>query len=442
MGKGGQSTVTARRSAKRTEAITWAEVEQHAARDDKWLVIDDQVYDISNWQRKHPGGAKLLSHYAGQDATEPFTAFHNDLAAVRKYLKPMHLGAIEQTPETRADRIRRDFAQLRQNAEKQGFFKPSVTFFSLIVGHILMFELLAYVTLRVFGTGWIPYIASVLCYTIVQGQASWTQHDFGHLSVFKSTWMNQMIHEFLMSFTKGASSTWWNHMHYQHHAKPNIIGKDPDVRLESLFVLGDTMAKNVAKEETKMPYNHQHKYFFAVFPPLLFPVYFQIEVFRYTISRRKWFDLAITLMYYAKVLYLYTPMLGFWGTIAYMELVRVLESHWFVWVSQSNHIPMDIEPDSNKPWLELQLVATCNVEKSVFNDWFTGHLNFQIEHHLFPTMPRHNLYKIQPEVQALCAKHGVDYQIKPLYTAFKDIYLRLKESGKSWEEYKDAYHLQ
>ena len=28
----------------------------------------------------------------------------------------------------------------------------------------------------------------------------------------------------------------------------------------------------------------------------------------------------------------------------------------------------------------LQVLATCNVEQSFFNDWFTGHLNFQIEH--------------------------------------------------------------
>lgn len=30
--------------------------------------------------------------------------------------------------------------------------------------------------------------------------------------------------------------------------------------------------------------------------------------------------------------------------------------------------------------LPLQLQATCNVHKSAFNDWFSGHLNFQIEH--------------------------------------------------------------
>jgi fatty acid desaturase len=40
-------------------------------------------------------------------------------------------------------------------------------------------------------------------------------------------------------FLKGASADWWNHMHFQHHSKPNIIDKDPDTRIEPIFVLGD-----------------------------------------------------------------------------------------------------------------------------------------------------------------------------------------------------------
>ena len=59
---------------------------------------------------------------------------------------------------------------------------------------------------------------------------------------------------------------------------------------------------------------------------------------------------------------------------------RCLESHWFTWVTQCNHLPMEIDDDKEKPWLTLQMSATCDLEKSLFNDWFTGHLNFQIEH--------------------------------------------------------------
>lgn len=40
---------------------------------------------------------------------------------------------------------------------------------------------------------------------------------------------------------------------------------------------------------------------------------------------------------------------------------------------------------------------------------------------LFPTMPRHNLHKIAPLVKSLCAKHGIEYQEKPLLRALLDI---------------------
>jgi fatty acid desaturase len=46
-----------------------------------------------------------------------------------------------------------------------------------------------------------------------------------------------------------------------------------------------------------------------------------------------------------------------------------------------SHIPMDIDHDHEEDdWVTLQLKATCNVDSSLFNDWFSGHLNFQIEH--------------------------------------------------------------
>ena len=102
---------------------------------------------------------------------------------------------------------------------------------------------------------------------------------------------------------------------------------------------------------------------------------------------------------------------------------------------------MNIDHDDEKPWVKLQMTATCDVEKSFFNDWFTGHLNFQIEHHLFPTMPRHNLYKIQPLVQSMCKKHGIPYQVKSLMTSFVDIVKSLKHSGELWSAAYHAHHL-
>ena len=51
------------------KSYTMEEVALHTALHDRWLVVDNLVYDVSKWQFKHPGGARIIGHFAGQDAT-------------------------------------------------------------------------------------------------------------------------------------------------------------------------------------------------------------------------------------------------------------------------------------------------------------------------------------------------------------------------------------
>lgn len=419
----------------------WNEVVKHNKRDDKWIVVDGGVYDITKWADKHPGGRSLISHFAGQDATEAFKAFHRDQEYVRKYLKVIKIGELTSSSMDQRATIDADFDELRSQAKNMGVFESSKFFYFIQLVQFVTYEALAYYILKYFGIGWIPMIASMFIQATAQVTASWTQHDFGHRSVFGHRW-DRALHQIVMNFAKGASANWWNHMHYQHHAKPNVIGKDPDVRLDNILVLGDVMPIRIAKKFKKsMPYNFQHQYFFFLLPPLLFPVYFQIMTFHFCIKKRLYLDLLTMAGYFIRAVYTLYPFFGLWWFLFYMFMARVIESHWFTWVSQSNHIPMKIDDDKNLPWLQAQTIATCNLEKSFFNDWFTGHLNFQIEHHLFPTMPRHNAYKIAPLVRKLCERHGIEYKVKPLLTAFCDIIKSLRHSGELWYAAYHAYHM-
>ncbi|XP_066439252.1 acyl-CoA 6-desaturase [Eleutherodactylus coqui] len=442
MGKGGQNGDSCSSECVKSEPrFTWEEVQKHNTRTDKWLVIDRKVYNISDWVRRHPGGLRVISHYAGEDASEAFLAFHPDITFVRKFLKPLYVGELADNEPTQdrgknAQQVE-DFLQLRKTAEEMNLFNASWVFFGLYLGHILALEFLGWATLYYLGTGWIPSIITILLLTVSQAQAGWLQHDFGHLSIFKKSKWNHLGHKFVIGHLKGASANWWNHRHFQHHAKPNIFSKDPDVNMVHIFVLGDTQPVEYGKKKIKyLPYNHQHQYFFLIGPPLLIPLYFTVQIMKTMITRRHWVDLAWSLSYYFRFFYTYIPFFGVFGAIALMNAVRFLESHWFVWVTQMNHIPMEIDHEKHRNWLESQLAATCNIEQSFFNDWFSGHLNFQIEHHLFPTMPRHNFCKIAPLVRSLCKKYNVNYEEKTLYGAMRDIVGSLRKSGDLW---LDAY---
>ncbi|XP_007440899.1 fatty acid desaturase 1-like [Python bivittatus] len=424
--------------------FTWEEIGLRTGRiephlRERWLVIDRKVYDISSFFQRHPGGSRVISHYAGQDATDAFTAFHLHKAQASKYLNSLLIGELahdQPSSEPSKDELLiKDFRELRSTVEKMGLLTPNLWFFFLIFIHIILCDVGAWLTIWYFGTSSVPFFVGCALFTIAQGQMSWLQHDLGHLSVFSTSKWNHVVHRLFISQLKGLPVSWWNNLHFQHHAKPNCFRKDPDLNMHPLvFALGKKLAREIGLQKTKfMPYNHQHKYFFIMAPVLIIP-FFQLSIYYFTIKRREWLDLALIISYQIRIFLIYIPIMGFNSFMAYYWLSRFVEANWFIWVSQMNHIPMNIDHDANLDWVSTQLHATCNVDQSFFNDWFTGHLNFQIEHHLFPTMPRHNYSKVAPLVKSLCAKHGIPYQSKPLLTAFGDILRSLKDSGEAWLE--------
>uniref|UniRef100_A0A8B9PA08 Cytochrome b5 heme-binding domain-containing protein n=1 Tax=Apteryx owenii TaxID=8824 RepID=A0A8B9PA08_APTOW len=388
--------------------FTWEEIRIHNGRGqgrEQWLVIDRKVYDISEFSKRHPGGSRVISHYAGQDATDAFVAFHNDKALVKKYLKSLVIGELApDQPSSESNKKVKDFRELRCAVEKMGLLKPNHIFFFLIFLHILILDAASWLIVWYFGISLVPFFVGIALFTIAQIQMSWFQHDLGHCSVFRKPKWNRLLQIVVINVLKGLPASWWNHLHNQHHAKPNCFRKDPDLNMHPLlFSLGKTLSVELGKKKKKfMPYNYQHKYFSCEYPPLPCSA-------------------------------VGTPPNNHYLCLC-VYLPRYLESTWFIWVSQMNHIPMDIDYDKNEDWVSTQLHATCNVNQSMFNDWFTGHLNFQIEHHLFPTMPRHNYWKAAPLVKALCGKHGIEYKSKTLLTAFVDILYSLKDSGEHWLE--------
>ncbi|XP_028916596.1 fatty acid desaturase 3-like [Ornithorhynchus anatinus] len=441
MGKGGEKGKESQEPGEEQIPVyDWEEIKKHNLPMDKWLVIERKVYDITRWAERHPGGNRLISHHAGEDATDAFRAFHLDLSYVRKFLKPLLIGELapgepsqyqDQNPQ-----LIEDFRTLRKTVEDMKLFQADTRFFSLLLGHILAMEAVAWLMIYFFGAGWIPTILAAFILAISQAQCWCLQHDLGHISVFQKSKWNYLAQQFVMGHLKGFSAHWWNFRHFQHHAKPNIFHKDPDVTVAPVFLLGESSVEYGEKKRRYLPYNHQHQYFFLIGPPLLTLVNFEVENLAYMIVCLRWMDLLWAISFYVRFFTTYIPFYGTMGTLLLFASVRVLESHWFVWITQMNHIPKEIGGEKHRDWVSSQLMATCNVEPSCFINWLSGHLNFQIEHHLFPTMPRHNYPKVAPLVKSLCAKHGLSYEVKPFLTALVDIVGSLKKSGEVW---LDAY---
>lgn len=72
-----------------------------------------------------------------------------------------------------------------------------------------------------------------------------------------------------------------------------------------------------------------------------------------------------------------------------------------------------------KPWPKTPL-CRGSLEGELRHGW-TPYSDLACPSSLFPTMPRHNYRRVAPLVKALCAKHGLHYEVKPFLTALVDI---------------------
>ena len=77
-----------------------------------------------------------------------------------------------------------------------------------------------------------------------------------------------------------------------------------------------------------------------------------------------------------------------------------------------------IPPEMKLDFLRRQVMVSRNVRGNPVVDWAMGGLNYQIEHHLFPNMPRCNLRKAQPFVKAHCEENGIDYMEVGLFHSY------------------------
>ncbi|XP_070284117.1 fatty acid desaturase 2-like protein FADS2B isoform X2 [Myotis yumanensis] len=372
-------------SRKSLNLYSWQEIQRHNQETDQWLVINRKVYDVTSWADRHPGGRRVLNHYAGEDATDVFRAMHLELDIARLYLKPLLIGELapgEPSQERNKNaQLVEDFQELRRTLEAMNMFSANLGFFSLHLIQILILEVLAWLMLWHFGNGWPITICISFLLTISQAQSSFLQHDTGHLSIFKKSKWNHLMHRFVMCHLKGLSVKWWNHRHFQHHTKPNIYPKDPDIDVGPLFLVGDLQPIKYGKKKIKyIDYEKQHLYFYMVGLPLLMPVYFNLQSMQVMYLGRYWRDIVWVSSFYIRYFITFGPFYGIFGTVLLIYLVKFLESPWIACVTQMSHIPMKMSREENRDWLSTQVLATCNVEQSFFNDWFTGHLNFQIEH--------------------------------------------------------------
>jgi fatty acid desaturase len=240
-------------------------------------------------------------------------------------------------------------------------------------------------------------------------QISFLGHDAAHRQIFKSGRWNDWVSLIIANLLVGISYGWWQREHNRHHANPNKVGADPDIALTAL-ALTPAQATKQRSRLMRWLVAHQGWYFFPIL--LLLGLSMHHEAIRRVISRdkiqRRWVEISFItfrLAGFAALVFLVLPP---GKAVAFLALELAGFGLYMGSSFAPNHIGMPlVSPKLKLDFLRRQVLMSRNISGGPLISVFMGGLNYQIEHHLFPSMARPYLRKAQPLVAAYCAAQGV-----------------------------------
>jgi linoleoyl-CoA desaturase len=245
----------------------------------------------------------------------------------------------------------------------------------------------------------------------------------------------------------------WKHGHnVMHHRHTNIAGKDPD--LEFGVIRLDDKIKWRPAHALQLPLT-----LFMVFPNFTFWMNWHFTGLTDVYLNKDRLDVLDELNWesikeaHKKTLESYAKHYGYeyvlWPLLAGWKAPRVLAGNMLTEVLRDVYAAATIfcghigeetatyETDESArgrgQWYAMQVESANNFKVPKPISIMCGALDLQIEHHLFPEFPPNRLREIQPEIQEICERHGVEYRMdtwpKTLWGAFKKIARLSKESG-------------
>jgi fatty acid desaturase len=251
-------------------------------------------------------------------------------------------------------------------------------------------------------------------------------HDAGHAQIATSRRINRSLGLFLGNLLLGMSSAWWNDKHNRHHANPNHLDKDPDVG-EGVLVWTQAQAAKRAGVNRWLTRNQA----WLFFPLLLLEgVALKVSSIQMVVSSKGWqrqgrarvVEGVLLASHFAAYVLLLGVAMGPGKAVVFAAIHHALFGLHLGCVFAPNHKGMEMpDSESGQNWghLRRQVLTSRNVRGGPVTDWMMGGLNYQIEHHLFPNMPRPHLKFARPAVQEYCREIGLSYAETGLVDSYR-----------------------
>jgi fatty acid desaturase len=320
-----------------------------------------------------------------------------------------------------------DFAQLARMIKQRGLLNHRRAYYvarMAVNGGVLALACAAFIVL---GDSWWQMVTAV-GFAGVFTQLAFIGHDAGHRQIFRTRRANDLVGH-VHGFLTGISYGWWVGKHSRHHANPNHEDADPDIEIQALaFTTGQSRAKRgIARWMVKYQA-------FLFFPLLtLEGISLHVRSVHAVLQREtKTHGVETTLLFAHVIGYLVVVLLVL-SPFKAVVFIAVHQGLWGVYMGCAfapNHKGMPTLSATDKlDFLRKQVLTSRNIRGSLFVDFLLGGLNYQIEHHLFPSMPRPNLRHAQRLVHRFCTSRGVSYRQCRLFSSYAQVLRHLHAVG-------------
>ncbi len=294
-------------------------------------------------------------------------------------------------------------AGLYKRATKRGIFEMLL----ILTGMTIIFTTTAM---------WNPILLALFI-VVVFTRAVFISHDLLHRQIFKDKSFSKRITLPFSNLFLGLSAGWWDWKHnVRHHTYTNCVTKDPDITaLNGIFMK--------QQGENRLVARFPHILFWGALL-FMYPA-FIIQSNYFMIKNKRYGELLISALhwplFYGGLFYFSATAEDAWITIAVFWPVL---GTWLALGFITNHLGCEVldEDTYNKTtWMDLQIRTSRNLKSNPFIHWIFGGLDTQIEHHLFPKVPRFNLLKVAKLTEAFCKKHDIYYHETTVLGAFVEI---------------------
>ncbi|GGM05532.1 fatty acid desaturase family protein [Nakamurella endophytica] len=338
-------------------------------------------------------------------------------------------GTRARTPRP-AHRTASEYTEVLAAVREQGLLRRRYGHYATKIGLALLALAGVWTGVALLGDHW-AQLALAAALAVVLTQIIFISHEAAHRQILTSNAWNERVALVLGTLLGGISLSWWQNKHTRHHAAPNQVGKDPDIDAAVVHFF--------PPERTPFPsrigrYLHARQgwWFFPVLVVEALNLHVQSAQWQFGRTRRNRGRVETALLAGRLALYpaLVFTLLPPGKAGAFLGVQLAVTGVYLGVAFAASHIGMPVLPrEARVDFFRRQVVTSRNVAGGRVASLAMGGLNYQIEHHLFPSMPGPALRKARRIVRQYCADRGVTYHEVPIHRAWQLVAAHLNRVG-------------